>query len=660
MNVFIDTSTINQLHSGTGTYCLGFLKTLLDSPAIENIVAAGGTSKYFIGDEHPKLKSVFYGETNWHKLINIDLFANLPLVNADIAVFPNYFIPYLFPVPSIATIHDISFLTHPQFYSTRTKLFYQKRILHTLKNSRKILTVSDYSKFEIIKHYNVQEAKIAVISPGTVFPSLNGNSSDMMQKKYFIYLGNIEPKKNILKMIKGFQLSGLSEFELLIIGKQHSDNKYFHEFISEINHVPNVKYLGYSNENEVHRLLKNSSGLVNLSHIEGFGIPVLEAIHLDKPVLVSKTPALCELLTVGNGISVDANSVHEIADGFRQLTGLKSADKNQEMIDLKYSWNSFSEKIIPIFEEISSSATVKVSIPDFHSDEIIDGIFTSGIYSAIFNCPVSGNDLYRSLYKIECSLESFNSTLSFMLDEFNELIREENGFLFFYPSTQTYSGRLKQIEENKVYIHQSMKTVKLISAIPFVRYLYFSGGTAHANHADEKDVDLFIVTKKNRVWISYTIFRLLAKINRNFHPLCFNYVVDEMAAAIGYQHDFYTAHQLIYLQPVNEKSAGYNILAMNNWIYDFFPNMKVFEKEKNKQVDQTGNDFTGLLNLLLLSMWTWNFKRKNISNGTGGILIDAHRIKLHTNDHRPKIYERFSKTLHDIQKKMKQMKAISA
>ena len=660
MNVFIDTSTINRSHSGTGTYSLGFLKTLLKSPEIDTIIAAGGTSDFFIGNENPKLNSIFYGETNWHKLINLELLGNLPLINADVAVFPNYFIPFLFPVPSIATIHDISFLTHPQFYSTGTKLFYQNRILHTLKNSRKILTVSDHSKFEIIRNYSVPENQIVVIPPGTVFSNLFSSGSDSPGKKYFLYLGNIEPKKNILKMVDGFCRSGLKDHELLLVGKQHSDKRYFREVMSEISNLENIRYLGYSNETDVHRLLKNSAGLVNLSHVEGFGIPVLEAIHMDKPVLISKAPALCELLAAGKGISVDDESTAEISEGFRQLAKLKSADKNQQLIDLKYSWNSFNVKLMEVFEEVVSSAIPKVSIPRLRSDEISDGIFTTGIYSAIFNCPISKEDLFRSLYKAECTPDTFETALNLLLDEFSDLIREENGLLFFYPATQTFSGRQKQIEDNKNYIGQSAKTIKLISAIPFVKYLYFSGGTAHANHADEKDVDLFIVTGKNRVWISYSIFRVLAKINRNFHPMCFNYVVDEMAAAIGYQHDFYTAHQLIYLQPVNEKSSRFNVLGLNSWIFDFFPNMKLYVAENKPTGNSNEIGFLGYLNLVLLFLWTWNLRRKNILNGNGGVLIDSHRIKLHTNDHRPKIYERFSKTLHDVQKKMKQMKAVSA
>lgn len=660
MNVFIDTSTINDSHSGTGTYSLGLLRSLLANPSIANIVTAGGTAEKFNGTQHPKLNSIFKGETNWHKLINFELFANRTLINADVAVFPNYFIPYLFPIPSIATIHDISFLTHPQFYSIRTKLFYQKRILHTIKNARKILTVSDFSKYEIMKHYNVPENNLVVISPGTFFGNHIISNSNQHESKYFLYLGNIEPKKNILNVIKGFQLSGLTDFKLLLVGKQHAGEKYFREFISEVNLHSNVKYLGYTNEMDVNQLLKNCSGLVNLSHIEGFGIPVLEAIHFDKPVLISKTPALCELLKFGNGISVDANSISEIADGFKKLSKLKSADKKQDLIDNNYSWNSFSEKIMSVLEEVNSSAAAKISIPDFATDQLSDAIFTTGIYAAIFNCPISRHDLFRSLYKAECDYPSFDTKINSMLIDFPDLIREENELLFFYPSNQSYSGRKKQVEENVIFINQNQKTVRLMSTIPFVKYMFYSGGTVHANHADEKDVDLFIVTKTNRVWISYTIFRVLSKINKNFHPLCFNYVVDEMAASIGYQHDFYTAHQLIYLQPVNKKSAEFNILGLNKWIFDFFPNMKLFVSN-NYQKENSGKiDVMGMMNLFLLLLWTWNFSRKNIANGNGGILIDAHRIKLHTNDHRPKIYGRFLKTLNSVLEKLKLLKAISA
>ena len=197
---------------------------------------------------------------------------------------------------------------------------------------------------------------------------------------------------------------------------------------------------------------------------------------------------------------------------------------------------------------------------------------------------------------------------------------------------------------NDLYLHKHKTSLGLLGKLPFIKYCYFSGGTSHSNNTKEWDIDLFIVAKDQRVWLAYTMLRILHRFFPGFKNFCLNYLVDESSLSIEFQRDFYTAHQIVYLKPVNEVSTQCNISGYNSWISQYFPNKKISEKKNVVGPFRKWNILTWT-NLALMSVWINYLHRKKYKNNSGGIMLDSHRIKLHSNDHRPEIYRRFSKAI---------------
>lgn len=123
MNIILDTSTLQEQMSGTGYYTLGMLQELLNMKSVDTVQTLGGSKKLLTKLDNGKITAHFTGENHWHRLINLKMLANRPNIKGDLALFPNYFVPFGFSTPSIATIHDLSFLSHPHFYRWKMKTF---------------------------------------------------------------------------------------------------------------------------------------------------------------------------------------------------------------------------------------------------------------------------------------------------------------------------------------------------------------------------------------------------------------------------------------------------------------------------------------------------------------------------------------------------------
>lgn len=624
--------------TGTGRYTSGILKALTNQSEIENILTVGGTP---LLDSH-KQNSVLVGEKNWHRLINYELLGNRHLFHADAGFFPNYFIPHGFSIPSVAAIHDISFITHPQFYTSSMRIYYQNRIRHTLKYAHHLTTVSYHSKSEMIRHFRLDSDQITVVYPGI---SVNTAAPVNQKKKQFVYVGNIEPKKNILNMIDGFLRSGLSHYELVLIGKNHGNENYAGLVREKINSNENIRLLGYTDDHTIYAEMRQSAATVNVSFSEGFGLPVLESLALGTPVLVSDIPSINEIGS-GHRVVVNPHKIESIAEGFSRLVKEDIAVRSDsiDLLKQQFDWDRSAKILLGIFEGMKKVQTPALIIPQIALSKEEKAVLIPGIYSGIFNCPIDKGDLYETVLSEKMSYDEFEIILSKLENRFPNRISIDSGFVSFSPTTKTIESRKKDIALNELYLKKHKQSLWLLGKLPFIKYCYFSGGTSHANNSKEWDIDLFIVATDQRVWFAYTMLRIFHRFLPGFKNFCLNYLVDESSLEIEFQRDFYTAHQIVYLKPVNSVSAKCEISGYNVWIEKYFPNKNIHGK---KNVVRPFKKWSILTwgNMALMSVWINYLHRKNFKNNSGGIMLDSHRIKLHSNDHRPEIYRRFSKAI---------------
>jgi glycosyltransferase involved in cell wall biosynthesis len=222
-------------------------------------------------------------------------------------------------------VHDLGFLHYAEGYE-KSHLFYYKRYTPLfLKKAKSIATVSHFSKNDIIKTYNTPEEKISVVFNGIkdVFQPLAYEAQAVVKetytegKEYFIYVGAIHPRKNLVHLLKAFSFfkkRQKSNMKLVLAGRLAWKNDAFLELLKTYKYRNDVVLLHYvEDETALAQLVASAYAMVYPSLFEGFGVPVVEAMRCGVPVLTSKGSAM-EEISQGAALYFDPANMAHIAE----------------------------------------------------------------------------------------------------------------------------------------------------------------------------------------------------------------------------------------------------------------------------------------------------------------------------------------------------------
>ncbi len=282
-----------------------------------------------------------------------------------------YITPFFVPRSiKIATIvHDISFNFFPQLIKFSDLLFLKILIPLSLRRANKIIGVSKFTKDEITKFYRIAPEKVDFIynAIGDEFlkDGISREEKEKVRQKYqlpekfILYLGTLQPRKNIPHLIEAFARikSSIGETKLVVCGKLQAHNVDIKivDFVKKYSLENEVIFPGFIDEQDKVAVFAQAQVFVFPSLYEGFGIPPLEAMSQNVPVLCSDIPSLREI--AGDGaLFFDLNNL----DDFSKKLYAISMDNNfrSELIRLGkarisfFSWKKSAEKILAIFEEM--------------------------------------------------------------------------------------------------------------------------------------------------------------------------------------------------------------------------------------------------------------------------------------------------------------------
>lgn len=270
--------------------------------------------------------------------------------------------------PLVTTIHDISFEHYPQFFTKRELLQFRSTIPYTARRADKILTVSDYSKRDLVETYHLPEDKIVVTYNGvaTSFKPLSipETGRQAAQKygvtgPYLLAVGNLQPRKNLVRLIAAYtRLRNARpeiKHQLLVVGKEAWLYDPILDFARRSRWADDILFSGYVPSSDLPMLYCGAEAMVYPSIFEGFGLPPLEAMACGTPVIVSDRSALPEI--VGDaGIKVNPFDIEAIAAAMAGLilepdvarwyglAGIKRAER--------FTWSNCATRTLEVYEEI--------------------------------------------------------------------------------------------------------------------------------------------------------------------------------------------------------------------------------------------------------------------------------------------------------------------
>ncbi len=271
----------------------------------------------------------------------------------DYFISTDGFIPTRPSVPSLAVIHDINFEHRPDDLPLLTKLYYKYYFPIFAKQSKRIATVSEFSKKDIITTYTISPNKIDVVYNGAneSYLPIDSTTQEKVKakysngKNYFVYLGSLNPRKNIKNLLlafENFKEKTNNDFKLLIIGSVMHNDADFKAVFETLKYRNDVIFCGRLNTTDLHLVIASAYAMTYVPFYEGFGIPVLESMYCDVPVITSNTTSLPEVVADA-AILVNPNSIAEISDAMVNLYSDKNLHsqlilKSQHR-KLNFTWN---------------------------------------------------------------------------------------------------------------------------------------------------------------------------------------------------------------------------------------------------------------------------------------------------------------------------------
>jgi glycosyltransferase involved in cell wall biosynthesis len=636
MKIGIDTSALTGKATGTSRY----IKCL-----IERLIFSGRETITFSpnSDSFSKLFALLpalkHGGLKKHLYRNLILKPEMMKAEIDCAIFPDYFIPPGFMKPSAAIIHDISFITHPQFYSKPFIKFYLHQMKSTLKQNPVIATISEYSKDQISRYLSIPKKKILLLQAYSDFSERNIiNRNGKTDQPYFLYVGHVEPRKNLNYLIENFirwNEERKCGFKLKIVGELWIKSPEIKLMLNKYKNHPLVEFTGYVDEEKLDEAYRHASAFVHTSFVEGFGMPVLEAMHYRLPVLCTSDSAT-EEISKPYSVPVDPYRSESLARGLDTVTE-KIPLNGRMKYQIKYSHARMQTQLNNILEILEK----KIKGPCYpvikKSPGAEEAVEKTLLYARLFNTGVKKENLHSHLFDVKLSRLRLEEAVD-KLYEKNRIVSEKGVLYLNNHFNTSYKGNGKQVSGNK----KSKKLLKILKTIPFISLISFSGGTAHYGFENHNDIDLFIITKPNTAYISYFVIHLLSLIFKARKELCANYIIDETNIEIKNQKDFYTAHQIITLTPYKNHRLLHHFWKENEWIKEFFPNFSI-PQAGEVRIRKFYIIFKPF-NKILKNFYTMLYKNLILrSNNSSSLRLTDDCIKLHTNDHRFKTANEFAK-----------------
>jgi glycosyltransferase involved in cell wall biosynthesis len=328
--------------------------------------------------ELPRKKNwqVIETDIRWHTIKEQIQFPKvLEKENLDLVHFPYFSVPIFYNRPFVITIHDLiinhyptgkaSTLPSPLYYLK--VLGYKFIIRKAAQKAQKVITVSEATKSEIVKHLSVPSEKIIVTYEGVdenvasstyqvLGSEKNKNTLYMLHNtRYFLYVGNAYPHKNLERLMEAFGLIAKEnpEVHLVLVGKKNYFYDRLEEKVHELQLTNNVTFVGSVSDEELVSLYQHAEALIFPSLMEGFGLPGLEAMQQNCLVLASDIPSLREVYHDA-AVYFDPRDVNSMHDTIRAVL----LDKNKFASYLTkgkkrvtaFSWRKMAEETIKIYE----------------------------------------------------------------------------------------------------------------------------------------------------------------------------------------------------------------------------------------------------------------------------------------------------------------------
>ena len=279
----------------------------------------------------------------------------------DVTFVPAHTLPFVFSGKAVVTVHDLGFRYFPEAHTVRDRFYLDNTTHYSVRRASIVLADSQATANDLETFYGVSFRKIRVVYPGVDPPPIDDipavRHKYNLPERYFLFLGTLQPRKNIAVIVQAYQrwrsANPDDTAELVLAGSKGwlYDDKWAEG-------LPGVHMPGYIDDADKGALYAGALALIFPSLHEGFGFPVIEAMHCGTPVITSNTSSLPEL-GGDAALLVDPLNVGAITNTMTRVSANEA--QQQLMIEKGYTqatnftWERAAEQVMQILEEVANS-----------------------------------------------------------------------------------------------------------------------------------------------------------------------------------------------------------------------------------------------------------------------------------------------------------------
>ncbi|MFS0555802.1 glycosyltransferase family 4 protein [Brevibacillus sp. 179-C9.3 HS] len=266
---------------------------------------------------------------------------------------------------SVVTVHDLAYMIYPETTSEKIYNHHMKWVPYSVNEANRVIADSSQTKQDIMKLLHVPEEKIDVVylAADPMFKPMSPLECEYVREryvlpgKYVLYVGTIEPRKNLMTLIRAFdkmKKRGHIEEKLVIVGAKGWKFSPIFELMKECQLENDVIFLGYVNDEDLVSIYNGATSLVLPSVYEGFGLPLLEAMQCGIPVLGSNVSSIPEVIGDA-GILVEPMDIDSWVDSIENVVSDKQLHQRLVSKSLEraaqFSWNKVAEQTIEVYNK---------------------------------------------------------------------------------------------------------------------------------------------------------------------------------------------------------------------------------------------------------------------------------------------------------------------
>jgi glycosyltransferase involved in cell wall biosynthesis len=264
---------------------------------------------------------------------------------------PGFNPPLLCSAPFVFTIHDLMQIQVPDVATASKRLYYELVLKPAARRAHSVLTVSEYSRSQILRWSGLPEERVVNVGNGVDAPFVPGGPRYEPGFRYILYVGNFRPHKNLFRLLTAFRDLDCPGLRLLLIG---TPTREVSARLGEIGLRPRTAFLSALPDQDLASVYRGALLLVLPSLIEGFGLPALEAMACGTPVVVSRSTALPEVVGKA-GLLVDPLDTHDIKQAMERVLGDGDVRATMREMGLarakQFSWDQVAARVRTVLYE---------------------------------------------------------------------------------------------------------------------------------------------------------------------------------------------------------------------------------------------------------------------------------------------------------------------